>query len=125
MLSPLEIDFHNVHDNGSVESRIRQELAELEKFYNRFLSCRVDVEMPPHERRGSVSTVQIDFGLPPEDAARAEERGAAAKEDGGHMKVKSQHKDASMAVHAAFNTARRHLAQFLAAPEPSVKRAKA
>jgi len=32
MISPLQIEFRNTHPIEAVESRIRQELAELEKF---------------------------------------------------------------------------------------------
>ena len=35
MISPLQIEFHSIHAVEAVESRIRQELAEFEKFYNR------------------------------------------------------------------------------------------
>ena len=68
MISPLQIEFHNTPPLEPVESRIRQELAEIEKFYNRLVSCRIDVEAPEHERRGSVCKVRIDLGLPTEDA---------------------------------------------------------
>ena len=69
MISPLQIEFRNTQPIGAAESRIRQELAEFEKFYNRLLSCHAEVEAPRHERRGSVSKVRIDFGVPVEDAA--------------------------------------------------------
>ncbi len=113
MTSPLQIEFHNTHPIEAVESRIRQELAEFEKFYNRLVSCRVEVDAPEHERRGSLCKVEIDFGLPAEDAAAlAEVRGAAARRGAEHLEVKAQRKDASMAVHAAFNVARRRLKDF-------------
>ena len=54
MISPLQIEFHNTRPLEAIESRIRQEFAEFEKFYNRLVSCRIDVEAPEHERRGSV-----------------------------------------------------------------------
>lgn len=114
MLTPLEIEYHNIDEPGAIETRIRQELAEFEKFYNRLRSCRVDVEAPEHQRRGGVSRVRIDFGIPAEDGAHAELRPATP--DGAHMKVKSQHKDAEMAVHAAFNSARRRLEEFAVVP---------
>ena len=69
MISPLQIEFRNTQPIEAVESRIRQELAEFEKFYNRLVSCRVEVEAPKHERRGSVSKVRIDLGVPAKDAA--------------------------------------------------------
>jgi hypothetical protein len=110
MVSPLQIEFHNTRPTEVVESRVRQELAELEKFYNRLMSCHVDVTAPEQERRGSLSKVRVDFGLPPEDATLlAELRGGAARRRPGHLEITSQRKDAAMAVHAAFNVARRRL----------------
>jgi ribosome-associated translation inhibitor RaiA len=99
MIAPLQVEFHNTPPIEDVEFRIRRELAELEKFYNHLVSCRIDVELPAHKRQGSMAKVRIDLGVP---AARA----AAETE---HLEVTAQHKDASMAVHAAFNTARRRL----------------
>jgi len=71
------------------------------------------VEAPKHEHRGSVSKVRIDLGVPAQDAAaRAELRGAEAGQDTKHLEARAQRKDASMAVHAAFNIARRRLEEF-------------
>ena len=114
MISSLQIEFHNTRPREAVESRIRQELAEFEKFYNRLVSCRVDVEAPEHEHRGSVCKVRIDFSLAPEDAeAWAKLRGVVSRQGAEHMEVKAQRKDAAMAVHAAFNVARRRLKDFV------------
>jgi ribosome-associated translation inhibitor RaiA len=113
MIFPLKIEFQNTEPIEAVEFRVRRELAEFEKFYNRLVSCRVEVEAPKHERRGSVSKVRIDLGVPAKDAVTpAELRGAEAKHDTEHLEVKAQHKDASMAVHAAFNVARRRMKEF-------------
>ena len=38
MIFPLQIEFRNSQPIEAVEFRIRQELAEFEKFYNRLLS---------------------------------------------------------------------------------------
>jgi hypothetical protein len=117
MISPLQIEFHNTPPLEPVESRIRQELAEFEKFYHRLASCRIDVEAPEHERRGSVCKVQIDLGLPTEDAkAWAELQGLTAGQGAEHMLVNAQRKDAAMAVHAAFNIARRRLKDLVTIP---------
>ena len=113
MIFPLQIEFHNTEPMEAVESRIRQELAEFEKFYDRLLSCRVEVEAPKHDRRGSLSKVRIDLGVPAKDAATpATLRGTEANHDTEHLEVRAQRKDASMAVHAAFNVARRRLKEF-------------
>ena len=106
MISPLQIEFRNSHATEAVESLIRQELAEFEKFYSGLLSCRVEVEAPKHERRGSVCRVSIDLGIPSQ----------AGGQNAEHLEVKSQRKDASMAVHAAFNSARRRLKEFTGSP---------
>lgn len=114
MIIPLKIEFQNTQPIEPVEFRIRRELAELEKFYNRLVSCRVEVELPKHARRGSVSKVRIDFGVPAENAATPPGvRGVAVKQDIEHLQVNAQHKDPVMAVHAAFNTARRRLEDFV------------
>jgi hypothetical protein len=90
MISPLQIDFRNTHPIETVEFRIRRELAEFEKFYNRLVSCHVEVEAPRHERRGSVSKVRIDFGVPVEDAASGlEVRGVEAKQGTQHLEVRA------------------------------------
>jgi hypothetical protein len=117
MISPLQIEFHNIHAVEAVESRIRQELAEFEKFYNRLVSCRVEVDAPEHERRGGLCKVRIEFGLPPEDATGwAELLGLAGKHGADRLEIKAKRKDASMAVHAAFNVARRRLKDFVGIP---------
>ncbi len=110
MNSPLQIEFRNTQPIEVVEFRIRRELAEFEKFYKRLLSCRVEVEAPKHERRGSVSKVRIDLGVPAKDAMTpAALRSAEAKQDTEHLEVRAQRKDPSMAVRAAFNIERRRL----------------
>jgi len=117
MTSPLQIEFHNTPRLEPVESRIRQELAEFEKFYHRLVSCRIDVEAPERERRGTVCKVRIDLGLPAEDAkAWAELRGLTPGQGAEHMLVNAQRKDAAMAVHAAFNSARRRLKDLATVP---------
>jgi ribosome-associated translation inhibitor RaiA len=114
MISALQIDFPHRQPKEDVETRIRQELAEFEKFYNRLVSCRVEVDIPERERRGSVSKVRIDLGVPSGDAAMpAKARGVEAGQDTEHLQVKAQRKDPAMAVHAAFNIARRQLKDFI------------
>lgn len=114
MAAPLTIEFRNTQPEEAIEFRIRREFAKLEKLYDRFVSCRVDVEAPAHERRSSVFTVRIDFGLRPEDATEwARSGGAVFRQGEEHMEVNAQRKDSALAVHAAFKTARRRLEDFV------------
>ena len=110
MTSLLQVEFQNTPPIEKVEFRIRRELAELEKFYSRLVSCRVQVELPEHKRRGSITKVRIDFGVPSQDVATPPEVRAVTGTE--HLQVAAEHQDAVMAVHAAFNLARRRLEEF-------------
>ena len=115
MIIPLQVLFQNTQPIEKVETRIRQELAELEKFYNHIVSCQVDVEVPEHQRRGSVSKIRIDLSVSGKHAAikpEPEPSSPETKQAEQHLEVKAEHKDVSMAVHAAFNTAHRRLEDF-------------
>jgi hypothetical protein len=118
---PLEIAFHNTAPSLEVETRIRQEAAELEKFYQRILRCRVDLEYPKHPRKRSEFKVRLELLVPTADAATpARFRGAElVDEDKEHITVEEQYKDASLAVHSAFTTARRRLEEFTGRPHTS------
>jgi len=117
MNSRLHIEFHNVRSNEEVEFRIRREFAHLQKFYNRLMTCRVDIEAPEHEHRGAMHKIRIDFGFPREDAKEwAELEGATGRQGLEHLEVKAQSKNPAMAVHAAFKAARRRLKDFVAIP---------
>ena len=117
MAAPLKIEFHNTRPQEGLKFQICREFAKLEKFYDRFVTCLVDVEAPEHKYRRSVFKVRIDFGLQPEDAtARAKYSGVEFRQGAEHMQVNAQRKDGAMAVHAAFNTARRRLKDFVNVP---------
>jgi len=117
----LKIEFHNTQPQEAIAFRVRRELAKLEKSYDRFVSCRVDVEAPEHKRRGSVFKVRIDFGLPAEDATAWAKLGGTASRQGEElMEVNAANKDGAMAVHAAFNAARRRLKDFVNVPSKGV-----
>jgi len=113
----LHIEFHKTRPNEEVEFRIRREFAHLEKFYDRLMTCRVDVEAPEHEHRGAVHKIRIDFGFPREDAKEwAELEGARNLQGLEHLEVKAQSQDPAMAVHAAFKAARRRLKDLVTVP---------
>ena len=77
----------------------------------------MDVEAPEHERRGSVCKVQSTWAFLRKDAkAWAELGGLTPGQGAEHMLVNAQRKDAAMAVHAAFNIARRRLKDLVTIP---------
>ncbi len=114
MNCPLELEFHNTRPIGAIETRVRQELAELEKFYDHIARCRVDVELPHHRRKGSLSEVRIELRVPAEDAAIAPAIRGAVLVDGNKecIQVTAHHKDPALATHEAFTTLRRRVEDF-------------
>ena len=114
MNCPLELEFHNTHPIGTVETRVRQELAELEKFYDRIAKCRVDVELPHHRRKGSLSEVRVELRVPVEDAITPPAIRGAVVVDGDKecIHVTAHHKDPLLAAHEAFTTLRQRVEDF-------------
>lgn len=85
-----------------VDTAVRERASKLDKFYDRIMGCRVLVESPHHHRRhGRLYHVRIDLTVP-----------------GGEIVVKrdpaqhAPHKDVLLAIHDAFDEARRQLEDF-------------
>jgi ribosome-associated translation inhibitor RaiA len=112
----LELEFHNTRPIGALETRIRQELAELEKFYDHIAKCRVDVELPHDRRKGSLSEVRVELRVPVEDAATPPAIRGAVVVDGDKecIHVTAHHKDPILAAHEAFTTLRQRVETFTA-----------
>jgi cold shock CspA family protein len=66
MKVPLEISFHGMASDASIETLVREELGKLERICNYIGSCRVAIEQPQkHQRTGNPYRVRIDMTLPP------------------------------------------------------------
>jgi ribosomal subunit interface protein len=65
METPLKISFNNVDHSDAVETRIREEVGKLERFFERITACHVAVEAPNrHGRKGTLYKVRIDIEVP-------------------------------------------------------------
>jgi ribosomal subunit interface protein len=65
MQEALQITFRDVPSSPSIEKRIRDRAAKLERFADRITSCRVVVGTPHrHQRKGYAYDVRIDLTLP-------------------------------------------------------------
>lgn len=60
----LQITFRNLDASPSVEAKIRERARELERFFDRIVSCRVVVEAPNRRRHGDLYHVRIDLKIP-------------------------------------------------------------
>lgn len=94
----LQITFRNVDRSPAVEARIREHAAELERFFDRIVSCRVAIEVPQRRRQGNLCHIRIDLKVPGKEIV--------VKRDPPEHQA---HEDIYVAVRDAFNAVRRQL----------------
>jgi ribosome-associated translation inhibitor RaiA len=65
MKTEPHIVWKNIEASPALDERIRKELEELDKAYDRITSCRVVVEKPhKHQRHGAHFQVKIEVSVP-------------------------------------------------------------
>jgi hypothetical protein len=113
MQRPVQITFHNLTPSPAVEEVVAERAAWLETFHAGIIGCRVTLEVPHrHSRQGRAVHVRIELSLPGEDVV-VRHAGAAARpgsevDDPARHRARSD-KNAKLAVHDAFDIARRRL----------------
>lgn len=126
---PVQVTFRNVDASAAVESRIREEAAKLESFFDRIISCRVVVEATKHHlNHGKIYSIRIDLTVPGDEivvnfepslhnSAKkiGEERGAKS------LEVEDVYKDIYVAIRDSFKTARRQLQEYVERQRPDVR----
>jgi len=129
MILPVQITFRNLESSKPLDTLIRGQVEELEKYYGRIISCRVVVEVPErHHRSGSIYHVRIDLGVPggevvvkegPSLHGAAQDVGEEKAEK--HLEVDVPHKDVRLAIRDAFRKARRRLQDYARRQRGDVK----
>jgi ribosome-associated translation inhibitor RaiA len=106
------IHFQNMKSSSFLETAIYKHIAKLQRFYRHILSCDVTVEAPHrHHHKGSTYKVVIKMGVP-----------------GGSLVIShTEHDDPRkadcyVAVHDAFQSARRRLQDYVRIQRHDVKR---
>src|SRR5256886_17340343 len=100
---PLEIAFHNIESSPWAEREIRARVAELERRYDRLLSCRVRIDQRAKDLTGTIPpVVHIELGIP----GRAD---LVVSHEPDHLLRKYQHPDLHKAINEAFRIAERQL----------------
>ena len=100
---PLEIAFHNIESSEWAEQEIRARVAELEKLYDRLVSCRVRIDQRNKDLTGTIPpVVHIELGIP----GRPD---LVVSHEPEHLLRKYQHPDLRKAIHEAFRIAERQL----------------
>lgn len=94
MKVPLQIIVRNIPHSDALDARIREDVARLEEFHPRIVSCRVTVgELRKHHHQGRHFQVRIDVRVP-----------------GSEIVANRDHdEDVYVALRDAFNAARRQL----------------
>jgi ribosomal subunit interface protein len=99
MQLPLQITFRHMDSSEAVAARIRERAGELERFFDRIISCRVVVECRhPRRRQGNLFRVRVDLKIPGREIA-------VGRDPAAHH----SHEDVYVAIRDAFDAARRAL----------------
>jgi ribosomal subunit interface protein len=111
MQLPLQITYRHMESSPAVESRIRERVEELERFFDRIVSCRVVVECRhPRQRQGNLFRVRVDLKVPGREIV-------AGRDPAAHH----AHEDVHVAVRDAFDAARRILEDHIRENRADVK----
>ena len=99
MQSPLQITFRHMPSSDAVAARIQERAAELERFFDRIISCRVVVECRhPRRQQGNLFRVGVDLKVPGNEIV-------VGRDPAAHH----AHEDVHVAIRDAFDATRRLL----------------
>ena len=94
MEMPLQVVVRNIAHSDALEARVREDVAKLEAFHPRIVSCRVTVEeLQKHRRQGRHFRVAIDLRVPGREIVASHDHD----------------EDVYVALRDAFHSARRQL----------------
>src|SRR5262250_3232641 len=100
---PLEIAFHNIESSQWAEQEIRARVAELERLYDRLVSCRVRIDQRAKDLTGTIPpVVHIELGIP----GRSD---LVVSHEPDHLLRKYRRPDLHKAINEAFRIAERQL----------------
>jgi ribosome-associated translation inhibitor RaiA len=120
MRLPVQITWRNIAHSPMVETKIREEAAKLEEFYDHITSCRVMVEIPRRYQNGKYQFhIRIDLTVPGaeivvnhEPTLHSSLRRTESEEHAKGQELSAPHKDVYVAIRDAFKVARRKLQEY-------------
>jgi len=108
---PLQITFRHMDTSDAVAARIRARAEELERFFDRIMSCRVVVECRhPRRQQGNLFRIRIDLKVPGREIV-------VGRDPAQHH----AHEDVHVAIRDAFDTTRRLLEDYVREARGEVK----
>jgi cold shock CspA family protein len=129
-LIPIQVTFRGLSHSDALEQVIRQRAAWLEQFYAGIMRCRVAVELPHrHRHDGRHFHVRIELtvagGSPLVISHEPTQHGRLKDTEGEEHHKQNEaalrHRYASVAIHEAFDAARRRLEDFAREQRGTVK----
>jgi cold shock CspA family protein len=117
-LIPTQVTFRGLAHSDALESDIRERVAWLEQFYADIVRCRVLVELPHrHHQDGRRFHVRVEISVPGgapivvshEPSLHGHLKDAQADAHHKGTEIDGVHRHARVAVHEAFDAARRRL----------------
>ena len=103
MQVPLEIAFHHIERSEQAENEIRTHVADLEKIYERLVSCRVRIDQRARDVSGTIPpVVRIELGIPGHGEI-------VVSHEPDHLLRRYKHPDLRSAINEAFRKAERQL----------------
>lgn len=129
MTRPVQVTFRNMAVSSEVEQEARARATWLETFYPGLIGCRVLIEVPHrHRTKGRPIHVRIELSLPGEDVVvtSASSRQATPRHSPPdtiptEARITGVHPDVIVAVHEAFDLARRRLEDYARRQRGEVK----
>lgn len=121
IMSPVQLTFRHVQPSPAVAARVRAYARRLEKFYDRITGCHVVIAaVQRHQKRANPYQVRIELIVP--GTRLVIDRRPAHRAVGGDLlsshKAEAsrpglRHQDLYVAIHDAFDVARRQLEDFV------------
>src|SRR3954453_2801504 len=103
MQIPPEIAFHNIEKQDWAEAEIRDHIADLERIFDRLITCRVRVEQRANNSKGTIPpVVHVELGMP-----GSKDIVVAPEPD--RLERKYQSPDLRNAINDAFRTVKKRL----------------
>lgn len=129
MTREVQVTFRNMAVSPALEQEVRARAAWLETFYSGLVGCRVLLEIPHrHRARGHQIHVRIELLLPGEEIVVSHEptqhpslKDAQSESAHKETDLGGAHKDAFVAIHGAFDVARRQLEDYARRQRGDVK----
>ncbi len=129
-LIPTTVTFRGLAHSDALEADVREQVARLEQFYGGIVGCRVLIEVPHrHQRGGRHFHVRIEVTVPGgspiivshEPSLHGSLKDNEEAEHHRSAEIDSVQRHRRVAVHQAFDTARRQLQDFAREHRGAVK----